>query len=87
VFDHAPASLRDRLPKLQRAADGGDGWSFDGGPPKRSFGIEATAVDGLGDDYAKALRAATESGEPRLIHARAELHPPATTTPYWPLQG
>jgi len=43
VFDHAPASLRDRLPKLQRAADGGDGWSFDGGPPKRSFGIEATA--------------------------------------------
>ena len=28
---------------MQRAADGGDGWSFDGGPPKRSFGIEATA--------------------------------------------
>ena len=43
VFDHAPRSLRDRLPKLRRAADGGDGWSFDGGPPKRSFGIEATA--------------------------------------------
>jgi acetolactate synthase-1/2/3 large subunit len=53
----------------------------------RSFGIDATVVDGLSDDYAKALRAATESGEPRLIHARAELHPPATTTPYWPLQG
>ena len=43
VFDHVPAKLRDRTPKMRRAADGGDGWSFDGGPPKRSFGIEATA--------------------------------------------
>lgn len=43
VFDHVPSKLRDRTPKMRRAADGGDGWSFDGGPPKRSFGIEATA--------------------------------------------
>jgi uncharacterized protein len=43
VFDHVPAQLRDRAPRMRRAADGGDGWSFDGGPPKRSFGIEATA--------------------------------------------
>jgi thiamine pyrophosphate-dependent acetolactate synthase large subunit-like protein len=53
----------------------------------RSFGIEAMAVDGLGTDYAKALAEATASAEPRLIHARAALPPPATTTPYWPLQG
>ena len=43
VFDGVPAKLRDRAPVMRRAADGGDGWSFDGGPPKRSFGIEATA--------------------------------------------
>lgn len=43
VFDRVPASLRDRAPKIRRGADGGDGWSFDGGPPKRTFGIEATA--------------------------------------------
>lgn len=43
VFDRVPASLRDRAPKMMRCPDGGDGWSFDGGPPKRSFGIEAMA--------------------------------------------
>jgi len=43
VFDHIPAALRSRAPQMLRGADGGDGWSFDGGPPKRTFGIEATA--------------------------------------------
>ena len=43
VFDHVPARLKDRAPKMLRGADGGDGWSFDGGTPKRTFGIEATA--------------------------------------------
>lgn len=43
VFDNVPAKLRTRAPKMLRGADGGDGWSFDGGPPKRTFGIEATA--------------------------------------------
>jgi acetolactate synthase-1/2/3 large subunit len=52
----------------------------------RSFGIDADAVDGLGTDYAKALSAATASGEPRLIHVRAQLQPPVTTTPFWPLK-
>jgi predicted TIM-barrel fold metal-dependent hydrolase len=42
VFDRVPAEYRDRAPKLVRGADGGDGWSFDGEPPKRTFGIEAT---------------------------------------------
>jgi predicted TIM-barrel fold metal-dependent hydrolase len=43
VFDRVPKHLADRTPRLLRGADGGDGWSFDGGPPKRTFGIEATA--------------------------------------------
>ena len=43
VFDRVPAHLRDRTPRMLRGADGGDGWSFDGGPPKRTFGIEAMA--------------------------------------------
>ena len=43
VFDHVPAHLRSRAPKLRRGADGGDGWSFDGLAPKRTLGIEATA--------------------------------------------
>jgi predicted TIM-barrel fold metal-dependent hydrolase len=43
VFEGVPAKYRDRAPKMMRAPDGGDGWSFDGNAPKRSFGIEATA--------------------------------------------
>jgi predicted TIM-barrel fold metal-dependent hydrolase len=43
VFDSVPAKFKDRAPKMMRGADGGDGWSFDGGTPKRTFGIEATA--------------------------------------------
>ncbi|MCH2171304.1 amidohydrolase [Myxococcota bacterium] len=43
VFDTVPAHLRDRAPKMMRGADGGDGWSFDGNLPKRTFGIEALA--------------------------------------------
>jgi predicted TIM-barrel fold metal-dependent hydrolase len=43
VFDRVPAALRDRAPRMMRGPDGGDGWSFDGGPPKRTFGVEAMA--------------------------------------------
>jgi predicted TIM-barrel fold metal-dependent hydrolase len=43
VFDRVPAPLRERAPKMMRGADGGDGWSFDGKPPNRTFGIEAMA--------------------------------------------
>jgi predicted TIM-barrel fold metal-dependent hydrolase len=43
VFESVPAKFKDRAPRMMRGADGGDGWSFDGGPPKRTFGIEATA--------------------------------------------
>ncbi len=50
------------------------------------FGIAAEHVDGLGDDYAQALGKAVASGEPRLIHAHAQLAPPRTTSPRWPLR-
>jgi len=50
VFERVPASMRDRAPKMMKGADGGDGWSFDGGPPKRTFGIEAMAGHSK-DDY------------------------------------
>jgi predicted TIM-barrel fold metal-dependent hydrolase len=43
VFDRVPAAFKDRVPRMMRGADGGDGWSFDGQPPKRTLGIEATA--------------------------------------------
>ena len=29
-----PAHLKDKAPRVVRGADGGDGWSFDGAPPK-----------------------------------------------------
>src|SRR5262249_8480812 len=43
VFDRLPAQFRDKKPVMMRGPDGGDGWSFDGKPPKRTFGIEAMA--------------------------------------------
>ena len=43
VFDRVPAEYKDRTPKMMRGVDGGDGWSFDGKPPKRTFGVEAMA--------------------------------------------
>jgi predicted TIM-barrel fold metal-dependent hydrolase len=36
-----PAKYRDRAPRILRGADGGDGWSWDGKPPKNTFGLGA----------------------------------------------
>jgi hypothetical protein len=41
-----PAAPRERAPRVIRAPDGGDGWSWNGGPVERSFGIEAVAGQG-----------------------------------------
>jgi predicted TIM-barrel fold metal-dependent hydrolase len=56
VFDRVPAGLRDRAPKMMRGADGGDGWSFDGKPPKRTFGVEAMAGRAKGEYARSGLR-------------------------------
>ena len=56
VFDRVPAGYRDRAPRMLRGADGGDGWSFDGAPPKRTFGVEAMAGRVKADYQASGLR-------------------------------
>lgn len=56
VFENVPANLKPRAPKMLRGADGGDGWSFDGKPPKRTFGIEATAGRAAGEKKMTGLR-------------------------------
>ena len=50
------------------------------------FGIEGARIEGVGPDYAKALAAATAAEAPRVIHVRASLVPPVTTTPRWPIR-
>ena len=56
VFDRLPAQYRDRAPRMLRGDDGGDGWSFDGKPPKRTFGVEAMAGRAKADYQASGLR-------------------------------
>ena len=56
VFDGVPAKLKNRAPKMMRGADGGDGWSFDGKPPGRTFGIEAVAGRGDSEKKISGLR-------------------------------
>lgn len=41
--ERLPQGLRDRAPRVVRGVDGGDGWTWDGRPPKRTFGLEAVA--------------------------------------------
>ena len=42
-IERMPKQFRDEAPRMVRAADGGDGWSFGDKPPARSLGLEATA--------------------------------------------
>ena len=56
VFDRVPVEYRDRAPRMMRGEDGGDGWSFDGKPPKRTFGIEAMAGRARSDFQVSGLR-------------------------------
>lgn len=56
VFDGVPAEYRGRTPRLIRGADGGDGWSFDGKPPKRTYGVEAMAGRTKDEHVASGLR-------------------------------
>jgi acetolactate synthase-1/2/3 large subunit len=53
----------------------------------RGFGLEARSVDGVGTEYEVALRDAIASGVPNVLHVRARLHPPRSTSPRWPLRG
>lgn len=42
-----PKQFRDRAPRVVRGMDGGDGWTWDGSPPKRTLGLEACAGRGI----------------------------------------
>jgi thiamine pyrophosphate-dependent acetolactate synthase large subunit-like protein len=52
-----------------------------------SFGLRATAVDGLSDAFGAALADHLADPEPTLLVARAQLRPPPTTSPLWHRQG
>jgi thiamine pyrophosphate-dependent acetolactate synthase large subunit-like protein len=49
----------------------------------RSFGIEADSVDGLGDEFGRALARHVATDAPTVLVARASLEPPPTTSPRW----
>jgi acetolactate synthase-1/2/3 large subunit len=49
----------------------------------RSFGIEAETVEGLGDDFGRALRRQVATEAATVLVARAALEPPPTTSPRW----
>jgi thiamine pyrophosphate-dependent acetolactate synthase large subunit-like protein len=53
----------------------------------RGFGMTSRSVDGVGESYRTALAEAVASGEPNLLHVRARLYPPRSTSPRWPLRG
>ena len=53
----------------------------------QGFGIEARRVDGVGVAYEAALAEAVASRVPNLLHVRARLFPPRSTSPRWPLRG
>jgi acetolactate synthase-1/2/3 large subunit len=53
----------------------------------RGFGIVARSVDGVGATYEAALTDAVASGVPNLLHVRARLYPPRSTSPRWPIRG
>jgi thiamine pyrophosphate-dependent acetolactate synthase large subunit-like protein len=53
----------------------------------RGFGLTTDTVDGVGADFAAALQSAVAAGRPHLVHARARMTPPRTTSPRWPLRA
>jgi predicted TIM-barrel fold metal-dependent hydrolase len=42
--DRVAGDLKEKAPRMMRGADGGDGWSFDGKPPKTTLGLGATGA-------------------------------------------
>lgn len=42
-IDRFPAHLKDKAPRVIEGRDGGEGWSIDGTPPKRTYGLECMA--------------------------------------------
>jgi thiamine pyrophosphate-dependent acetolactate synthase large subunit-like protein len=55
----------------------------------RSFGVQATTVEGFGDDFEATLTraVAAPAPSPSLIVVKARLRPPPTTSPRWYRRG
>jgi acetolactate synthase-1/2/3 large subunit len=66
-------------------ANGSDLSSVDFVTVARGFGVEAVALDGFGSEYEATLASCVAARAPRLLHVRAHLHPPVSTSPRWPL--
>jgi len=49
----------------------------------RSFGVEAEGVQGLGEEFGRALARHVATDAPSVLVARAALEPPPTTSPRW----
>jgi acetolactate synthase-1/2/3 large subunit len=49
----------------------------------RAFGVEAEAVEGLGDDFGAALARHVAMDAPSVLVASAHLDPPPTSSPNW----
>ena len=49
----------------------------------RSFGVEAEGVQGLGEEFGRALARHVATDAPTVLVARAALEPPPTTSPRW----
>jgi acetolactate synthase I/II/III large subunit len=49
----------------------------------RSFGIQASTIDGVGPALEDALSQAVATPSPSLIVVKARLRPPPTTSPRW----
>jgi acetolactate synthase-1/2/3 large subunit len=76
MLRHGPtATVANELPPVDFVAAAG------------AFGIPARSVGGVGPEFAKALAEAVNAGAPQVVHVRARLHPPVTTTPFWPIKG
>jgi predicted TIM-barrel fold metal-dependent hydrolase len=53
--EYLPTRFKDRAPRIMRGPDGGDGWSFDGKPPRSTFGLNAVAGRSYEDYKASGL--------------------------------
>ena len=49
----------------------------------KSFGITSETVDGVGEDFGRALARHIDTPEPTILIAKAELDPPPNTSPRW----
>ncbi len=52
----------------------------------RAFELRTREATGVEAQYSVALAEAVRSGEPNVLHVISDLHPPRTTSPYWPLR-